>query len=135
MRPILLGRHETQDLFLGRAADGFTESTLSQCPERGMGRSARRRPQARGRQTRQALAVATYWRSPATLRSIHVLQYRPFIINPRRACAARVIVVLVCVYVCMYVCMYVCVRSNLPPHTLESQKRDTNRFIAIQEPF
>ena len=28
-----------------------------------------------------------------------------------------------------------CVLSNLPPHTLESQKRDTNRFIAIQEPF
>ena len=34
----------------------------------------------------------------------------------------------VCMYVRMYVCMYVCVcvRSNLPPHTLESQKRDTN---------
>ena len=29
-------------------------------------------------------------------------------------------------------CMYVCVHSNLPPHTLESQKRDTNGFIAIQ---
>ena len=29
-----------------------------------------------------------------------------------------------------------CVRSNLPLHTLESQKkRDTNGFIAIQEPF
>ena len=35
----------------------------------------------------------------------------------------------VCVRVC--VCMYV--HSNLPPHTLESQKRDTNGFIAIQE--
>ena len=33
----------------------------------------------------------------------------------------------------MYIC--VCVRSNLPPHTLESQKRGTNRFIAIREPF
>ena len=29
---------------------------------------------------------------------------------------------------CMYVCVYVCVRSNLPPHTLESQKRNTNGF-------
>ena len=37
------------------------------------------------------------------------------------------------VYVCMYVCVYMCVHSNLPPHTLESQKKDTNRFIAIQE--
>ena len=35
--------------------------------------------------------------------------------------------------VCMYVC--VCVRSNLPPHTLESQMRDTNGSIAIQELF
>ena len=43
--------------------------------------------------------------------------------------AARVTVVVPCV------CVYVCVRSNLPPHTLESQKRDTNGFIAIQEPF
>ena len=35
--------------------------------------------------------------------------------------------------VCVYVCMYVCVHSNLPSHTLKSQKRDTNGFIAIQE--
>ena len=49
------------------------------------------------------------------------------IINPRRACAARVIV--------LGLCVCVCVRSNLPPHTLESQKRDTNGFIAMQEPF
>ena len=44
-------------------------------------------------------------------------------INPRCACTARVTVVVP--YVCMYVCMYVCVcfRSNLPPHTLKSQKR------------
>ena len=42
---------------------------------------------------------------------------------------ARVIVVLrVCV--CIYVCM--CCHSYLPPHTLESQNRDTNAFIAIQ---
>ena len=39
------------------------------------------------------------------------------IINPRRACAARVTVVVLCVR--MYVCM--CVHSNLPPHTLELQ--------------
>ena len=49
------------------------------------------------------------------------------IINPRRACAARVIV--------LGLCVCVCVSSNLPPHTLESQKRDTNRFIAIRERF
>ena len=30
-------------------------------------------------------------------------------------------------------CVCICVRSNLPPHTLESQKRDSNGFIAIQE--
>ena len=49
----------------------------------------------------------------------------------------------VCVYVCVYVCMYMyvcmcvcmCVHSYLPPHTLESQKRDTNKFIAIQGSF
>ena len=45
--------------------------------------------------------------------------------------------VCVCMCVCMYVCVYVCVcgyvHSNLLPHTLESQKRDTNGFIAIQE--
>ena len=39
-----------------------------------------------------------------------------------------------CMYVSVYVCMCVC-SLNLPPHTLESQKRDTNGFIAIQEPF
>ena len=53
------------------------------------------------------------------------------IINPRRACAARVTVVVLCV--CMCVC--VCVHSYLPPHTLESQKRDTNGFCAIQGSF
>ena len=29
----------------------------------------------------------------------------------------------------------VCVHYNLPPHTLESQKRDTNKFIAIGNHF
>ena len=57
------------------------------------------------------------------------------LVNPRRACAARVTVVVlcVCVYVCMYVCVYVCVcvHSYLPPHTLESQNRDANGFCAI----
>ena len=33
----------------------------------------------------------------------------------------------------MCVCVCVCVRSNLPPHTLESQKRGTNGFIAIRK--
>ena len=33
-------------------------------------------------------------------------------------------------------CVCVCVRSNLPPHTLESQERyDTNGLITIQEQF
>ena len=53
------------------------------------------------------------------------------IINPRRACAARVTVVVLCV--CMCVC--VCAHSYLPPHTLESQKRDTSGFCAIQGSF
>ena len=44
-------------------------------------------------------------------------------INFRHACAARVTVVVLCVCVCY--------RSNLPPHTLESQ----TGFITIQEPF
>ena len=61
------------------------------------------------------------------------------VVNPQRACAARVTVVVLCVCmcVCMYVCMYVCMsaHSYLPPHTLESQKRDTNRFCAIQGSF
>ena len=69
-----------------------------------------------------------------------VFTYRLIIIiNPRRACAARVTVVVLFVYmyVCMYVCVYVCVcvHSYLPPHTLESQKRDTNGFCAIQGSF
>ena len=55
------------------------------------------------------------------------------LINPRRACAARVTVVVLCV--CMYVCTCVCVHSYLPPHTLESQKRDTNGFCAKQGSF
>ena len=38
-------------------------------------------------------------------------------------------------YSTWFVCMCVCVRSNMPPHTLESQKRGTNGFIAIRERF
>ena len=47
--------------------------------------------------------------------------------STRHTCTARVTVLGVCVCVC----------SNLPPHTLESQKRDTctNGFIAIRERF
>ena len=37
--------------------------------------------------------------------------------------------------VCMYVCVCMCVHSYLPPHTLESQTRDTNGFKAIQGSF
>ena len=33
---------------------------------------------------------------------------------------------------CVCVCLCVCVHFNLPPHALESQMRDTNGFIAIQ---
>ena len=35
------------------------------------------------------------------------IQYQGFI-NPRRACAARVTVVVLCVCMCVYVCVYVC---------------------------
>ena len=52
-------------------------------------------------------------------------------INPRCACASRVTVL--GLWVCICVCMCVCVHSNLPRHTLESQKSGTNGFIAIQE--
>ena len=39
-----------------------------------------------------------------------------------------------CGWVCVgCVGVGVCVRSNLLPHTLESQKQDTNGFIAIRE--
>ena len=52
--------------------------------------------------------------------------YYYYFINPRRTCAARVTVVGLCV----------CVSTlNLPPHTIKSQNKDTNGFIAIQEPF
>ena len=37
----------------------------------------------------------------------------------------------VCMYVCMYVHVCMCVHSYLPPHTLESQKRDTHRNTGI----
>ena len=52
------------------------------------------------------------------------LQQHPyflFIFKYWRACAVRV--------------TYVCVHSYLPPHTLKSQKRDTNGFCAIQGSF
>ena len=63
--------------------------------------------------------------SQHTVSSVCVL----YIINPRRVCAARVTVVVLCV--CMYLCVYVCmcVHSYLPPHTLESQKRDTKLIL------
>ena len=59
--------------------------------------------------------------------STSLMEQASFIKPSARMRAARVTVVVPCVFVC--------VRSNLPPHTLESQKRDTNGFIEIQEPF
>ena len=64
-------------------------------------------------------------------------------INTRRACAARVTVVVlyVCMYVCMYICMYVCVFVCLSAHavlavcTIKSKMKDaivlSVRFAAI----
>ena len=43
--------------------------------------------------------------------------------------AHRGLLWLSCVYV--YLCMCMCVHSYLSPHTLKSQKRDTNEFIAM----
>ena len=51
-------------------------------------------------------------------------------INPRRACAARVTVVVlcvcmcVCVYVCMYICVYVCVSTHTCRLTHWNHKRE-----------
>ena len=61
----------------------------------------------------------------------------PSIINPRRACAARVTVVVlcVCIYVCVYVCVYVCPLIPAASHIGITQKRDTNGFCAIQGSF
>ena len=44
--------------------------------------------------------------------------YCVIIFNPRRACAARVTVVVLCV--CVYVCM--CVHSYQPHHTLDHKR-------------
>ena len=62
-------------------------------------------------------------------------------INPRRACTARVTVVVlyvcVCVCVCMYVCMYVCLSEHaiLAVRAIKSITKDTImlsvRFAAI----
>ena len=43
---------------------------------------------------------------------VHVYQYsvQMHVINPRRACAARVTVVVLCVSVCLSVCQSVCLR-------------------------
>ena len=59
---------------------------------------------------------------------LHIVLFNStvLLINPRLACAARVTV--------LGLCVCVCVCSNLPPDTLESQKRDdTNGLIAIRE--
>ena len=44
------------------------------------------------------------------------------VINPQRACAARVTVVVLCV--CMYVCMYVCVSTHTCRLTHWNHKRE-----------
>ena len=44
------------------------------------------------------------------------------VINPRRACAARVTVVVLCV--CMYVCVYVCVTTHTCRVTHLNHKRE-----------
>ena len=48
-----------------------------------------------------------------------------------RAARVTVVVPFVCVCVCVCMCVCMCIHSYLSPHTLESQKRDTNGFIAI----
>ena len=50
------------------------------------------------------------------------LTNRFLVINPRRACAARVTVVVLCV--CMYVCMYVCVSTPTCRLTHWNHKRE-----------
>ena len=58
-----------------------------------------------------------------------------FIINPRRACAERVTVVVLCV--CVYVCVCVCLSAHaiLAVHAIKSVTKDTVvlnvRFAAI----
>ena len=70
-----------------------------------------------------------YWLTHEILN--HHIFVECLVINCQCACAPRVTVVVLCV--CVYVCM--CVHSYLLPQTLESQKKDTNRFIAIQGSF
>ena len=57
-----------------------------------------------------------------------------YILNRDQKSAARITIVVPCVCVCVCVYMFD-IHSNQPPHTLGSQKRGTNGFIAIREPF
>ena len=65
------------------------------------------------------------------------------LINLRRACAARVTVVVLCVCVgvcvCVCVCVWVCVcmyvRRILPPHACRFQNIGSNGFNAMQKNF
>ena len=67
------------------------------------------------------------------------LTYTSSLINPRRACAERVTVVVscVCLSVCMYVCMYVCLSEHaiLAVRAVRSITKDaivlSVRFVAI----
>ena len=60
-----------------------------------------------------------------------------FIVNPRRACANRVTVVVSCVCVCLSVCMYVCLSEHaiLAVRAVRSITKDaivlSVRFAAI----
>ena len=58
--------------------------------------------------------------------SSHLMCFAWEIINPRRACTAKVMVVVPCV--CVSVCLSV--RSFLPPRTRRLQNIGTNRFTA-----
>ena len=77
-----------------------------------------------------------YGMSDTTEHSMHAETY---IINPRRACAARVTVVVLCVClsVCRYVCMYVCLSEHaiLAVRAVRSITKDaivlSVRFAAI----
>ena len=57
------------------------------------------------------------------------------VINPRRACAARVTVVglCVCLSVCLFVCLFVCLSTTiLALHATRRRMSDTNSFSATR---
>ena len=70
---------------------------------------------------RRGLNIAPYLLVSPHINFINIAPYLTLGANAQRG--------LLCVCVC------VCVHSYLPPHTLESQKRDTNGFCVIQGSF